>query len=448
MKAGRQPGDVVAWRRVMAGDNEAFGELFDRYAGAVYTHLYRRLGDWASAEDLTSVMFLQAWRRRAEVMFERESALPWLLGVANGLLRNETRARRRHAALLGRIRGTRGETPWPADVAADHAEAVADQVDAERRMRAVRAAVARLPRREREVIELCVWAGLDHAAAARALDVRPGTVKSRLHRARRDLARQLGAAGQDIPDPGTARPGAGQPGQPEDGPARPRLARRSGWLAPLAAAAAVLVIASAAFGLQTLLRAGNGERTGHPGAAGTSVAGTVTATGSSVSAGPAPVAGSRPVSLPGGRWQVTRQYRVNAPVSSLVVNDPTGSVQVTGGTGSGVSVTAVISYADSAPSISRQLAGGALTVGYSSCGDCGVGFVIAVPRGITVTVREGTGHVGLAGIAGDANVQVGTGSITGTDVSGAVDQFRAGTGGISVRFSAPPARLTAKPRPG
>lgn len=189
--AGPLSGDEALWQRVAGGDPDAFGELFDRHAGAVYSYLSLRLGDWAAAEDLTSAVFLQAWRRRAEVVFERASALPWLLGVANGLLRNEARARRRRAELLERVCAVRDALPGTPGIEADHADAVADWVDSERQAAALRAAVGRLPRREREVIELCVWGGLDHAAAAIALGVRPGTVKSRLHRARRSLATEL-----------------------------------------------------------------------------------------------------------------------------------------------------------------------------------------------------------------------------------------------------------------
>jgi RNA polymerase sigma-70 factor (ECF subfamily) len=45
-------------------------------------------------------VFLQAWRRRGEVVFDRDSALPWLLGVARLQLRNATRARARYLAAL------------------------------------------------------------------------------------------------------------------------------------------------------------------------------------------------------------------------------------------------------------------------------------------------------------------------------------------------------------
>ncbi|EDY46517.2 LOW QUALITY PROTEIN: RNA polymerase ECF-subfamily sigma factor, partial [Streptomyces sp. SPB074] len=84
----------------------------------------------------------------------------------------------------------------------DHAERVAGRVDDERRMSEIHRALARLPRHEREVVELCVWSGLDQQAAATVLRVAVSTVKSRLHRARRRLGADL-----------TAGPGDGAPGQ-------------------------------------------------------------------------------------------------------------------------------------------------------------------------------------------------------------------------------------------
>src|SRR5215468_10347241 len=57
----------------------------------------------SEAEDLTSAVFLQAWRRRADVAIDRDSSLPWLLGVARRLAQNSSRARRRYQAALARI---------------------------------------------------------------------------------------------------------------------------------------------------------------------------------------------------------------------------------------------------------------------------------------------------------------------------------------------------------
>ena len=77
----------------------------------------------------------------------------------------------------------------------DFADDLAGRIDDAARLRAIRSAMARLRRGEREVIALCVWSGLDYAAAAQALGVPVGTVRSRLSRARTRLAK-LAAADQ------------------------------------------------------------------------------------------------------------------------------------------------------------------------------------------------------------------------------------------------------------
>jgi DNA-directed RNA polymerase specialized sigma24 family protein len=97
-----KPSDAVLWQEAASGRRESFGLLFDRHAGAVYTYLFRRTADWSVAEDLTAAVFLQAWRRRSQVTFDGDSALPWLLGVARLLLRNSVRARVRYRAALSR----------------------------------------------------------------------------------------------------------------------------------------------------------------------------------------------------------------------------------------------------------------------------------------------------------------------------------------------------------
>ncbi|GAA4978262.1 sigma-70 family RNA polymerase sigma factor [Yinghuangia aomiensis] len=171
--------DQALWHEVAVGDRASFAEVFDRHAGAVYGHLLRRMGDHGEAEDLTSAVFLAAWRRRGELRIDRDSVLPWLLGTANRTLANRRRALKRYRALVARA-------PAPPDIP-DHADEVAARLDAERRAEALRRSVGRLPRHEREVVELCVWGGLDQQAAAVALGVALGTVKARMHRARRRL---------------------------------------------------------------------------------------------------------------------------------------------------------------------------------------------------------------------------------------------------------------------
>lgn len=80
----------------------------------------------------------------------------------------------------------------------DIADDIAGRVDDRRRIAAVRTALERLSRADREVLALCVWGGLDYAAAAEALGVPVGTVRSRLSRARRRLERWA-ASKEDAP---------------------------------------------------------------------------------------------------------------------------------------------------------------------------------------------------------------------------------------------------------
>ncbi|WP_420000470.1 RNA polymerase sigma factor [Streptomyces boninensis] len=171
--------------RIRAGDADAFGELFDAYARAVYNHAYRLTGDWATAEDVVSLTFLEAWRLRERVEAEGGSLRPWLLGIATNTARNTRRGLRRHAAAMDRLPRDRAAEP-------DFADDVAGRLDDLARVAAVREAVLGLRRQEREVFALCAWAELSYEDAADALGIPVGTVRSRLSRARTKLAAELG----------------------------------------------------------------------------------------------------------------------------------------------------------------------------------------------------------------------------------------------------------------
>jgi RNA polymerase sigma-70 factor (ECF subfamily) len=170
--------DVALWQRLLEGDDDAFAELFARHVDAVANYAFRRVADWSTAEDVTSLVFLEAWRHRRRARFHQESVLPWLIGVAHNVVRNMWRSRLRHRRALSRIRIE------AADGAADD---VARRIDDERRMAQVRELVSRLSAADRAVLELCAWAGLSYAEASVALGVPVGTVRSRLSRARSRL---------------------------------------------------------------------------------------------------------------------------------------------------------------------------------------------------------------------------------------------------------------------
>jgi RNA polymerase sigma factor (sigma-70 family) len=138
------------------------------------------------AEDLTSIVFLEAWRRRGDVALDRDSALPWLYGVATNVLRNRRRSQWRHRSALERL---------PRECGEDFTDDADARLDDERRMRSVLRSMSSLPKREQDVLALCAWAELSYEEAATALGLPVGTVRSRLSRARarmRELALESG----------------------------------------------------------------------------------------------------------------------------------------------------------------------------------------------------------------------------------------------------------------
>ena len=181
--------DSALWQRVRVGDAQAFGLIFERHGNAIYNYCFRRVGNWAAAEDLVSVVFLECWRRRGADI-PAGSVLAWLYGIATNVLRNQHRAERRHAAALKRI-----PEPPSGPAVGDLAE---QRVDDERDMQRVLAFVRQLPRRELEVFALCGWFDLSYEDAAIALAIPVGTVRSRLFRARKRLQESDGMPVEEV----------------------------------------------------------------------------------------------------------------------------------------------------------------------------------------------------------------------------------------------------------
>jgi RNA polymerase sigma factor (sigma-70 family) len=176
--------DAALWREA-GTDPTAFGELYERHARAVYAFCARQTGDLSLAEDLTSVVFLEAWRRRRSIELNGTSALPWLLGTAKNVARNSQRSLRRYRAALGRL-------PPGGSTASAEDDAI-PRVDAQRRLTVALEAIAGLSRDQRDVVNLVLWSGVSYEDAARVLDVPVGTVRSRVARARQKLGESLAA---------------------------------------------------------------------------------------------------------------------------------------------------------------------------------------------------------------------------------------------------------------
>jgi RNA polymerase sigma-70 factor, ECF subfamily len=178
--------DADVWDQLRAGDADALAVLFDRHGKAVYNFAFRRTSSWTTAEEVLQATFTTVWRRASDKRLEaltRDSALPYLVTVAGYEAANLTRSSNRWLAAF-----RRAETPL---VEPDHADDVVDRLEEEHHMQRLRAALQRLPRGQREALELVVWSDMSIADAAAVLGVAEGTVKSRVSRARDALREQL-----------------------------------------------------------------------------------------------------------------------------------------------------------------------------------------------------------------------------------------------------------------
>lgn len=166
-------------------ESAAFEALFVAEANAIYAFCARRCGDRVLAEDLLSVVFLEAWRHRHRAIALDGSYRPWLFGIATNVLRNSRRTLRRHSDALARYHMSNPISEH------DPADEVAARVDGRSLSARLVQALATLSTKERDVAELCLIQELTIAGAAAALGLPEGTVKSRLARARTRMRRVL-----------------------------------------------------------------------------------------------------------------------------------------------------------------------------------------------------------------------------------------------------------------
>ncbi|MFE3852487.1 RNA polymerase sigma factor [Streptomyces griseorubiginosus] len=168
---------------------EAFAVLFDRHADSVHRYAARRLGAEA-AEDVMAETFTTAFQQRFRYRTESTDARPWLFGIATNLIGRHRRAEARRLKALSRL-----PSPAPGGAPGEAvADRVAERVSAQALRRELAGALARLPARHRDVLLLVAWADLGYEEVAAALGVPVGTVRSRLHRARRKVREALGGS--------------------------------------------------------------------------------------------------------------------------------------------------------------------------------------------------------------------------------------------------------------
>ena len=144
-----------------------FAELYRATVTDLYAYVATLLGDRAAAEDVVAQAYERAYRKRRTYDPARGSERAWLFGIARNAALDELRRRRK-------------VVPIALDPADDVLTAPEDDAD---RRATVRAAMAALAPRDRELVALKYQADLSAAGIARVLGVSESTVGTRLHRA-------------------------------------------------------------------------------------------------------------------------------------------------------------------------------------------------------------------------------------------------------------------------
>ncbi|GAA2650590.1 RNA polymerase sigma factor [Nonomuraea recticatena] len=174
-------GEQVTDAELAAGfarDPELFTVVHDRHFRDIYLYVAGRL-DAQAAEDIAAETFLTAFSRRGSFDSGRGSLRPWLFGIATNLVARHRRKEARHYRALSRL--------GPEPAAEGHESRVVTSVAAQRMQPQLAKALATLSRGERDVVLLVALGQLGYDEVAEALGISPGTVGSRLSRARAKL---------------------------------------------------------------------------------------------------------------------------------------------------------------------------------------------------------------------------------------------------------------------
>jgi RNA polymerase sigma-70 factor, ECF subfamily len=169
--------NVVA--RMAQGDRQALAELHARYGRSLFGYLCVLTDDPELAEELLQDTLLAAWTG-AGGYAGQASVFGWLLGIARRRAHDARRRRALQVVDLAQCAFLPTTEPDPEDAVV--AQAAQDDVAA---------AIARLPPLAREVLELTFGAALSQQDLAAVLGIPVGTVKSRLHHAKRALRAAL-----------------------------------------------------------------------------------------------------------------------------------------------------------------------------------------------------------------------------------------------------------------
>jgi RNA polymerase sigma-70 factor (ECF subfamily) len=170
-QSGKEVADDALLHLIVQGNEDALAALYDRYGKLAYSLAYRMLGDTHGAEDVVQEAFINVWRKANSYVAKRGTARTWLLAVV-------------HHSAVDLCRRRRGKIP--AELPLEWEELIADpndlwsQVSNNLDREELTGCLARIPKEQREAIELAYFSGYSQREIAEIKDVPLGTVKGRI----------------------------------------------------------------------------------------------------------------------------------------------------------------------------------------------------------------------------------------------------------------------------
>lgn len=175
---------VTLVEHAIAGDADAFGELYVLHLDAIYRYVYYRVGEASDAEDLTEQVFLNAWEALPGYKQRENPFTSWLYRIA-------------HNAVVDYHRRQRPAVPMPSperiDRPSEQPSSLEQVIEAEEAA-ALATAIAQLPKDQQQVIILRFIEGLKHAEVSRIMGKSEGACRIIQHRALAALNRLLSSA--------------------------------------------------------------------------------------------------------------------------------------------------------------------------------------------------------------------------------------------------------------
>ena len=192
-KSARSPReDAVLIRAFQGGDKAAFDELVLKHQHKLFNLCYRFLGDYQEANDVAQEIFIKVYRSLKKFRFE-SSFSTWLYRIAVNTSKNkfksvEYRQKKKMVSLDNPVSHYNSS---PTNKMQDEAHSPVRELEKKERMRVIQEAINALPPEQKVVVTLRDIEGLSYEEIVEITGFNPGTVKSRLARARMDLRKKL-----------------------------------------------------------------------------------------------------------------------------------------------------------------------------------------------------------------------------------------------------------------